>query len=205
MPEALYTNLTYKTIGLIGHGNGTYSDTALVYRLNSPYDPKSGINEAAQGFNYWKEYYTTYLVTSAIAIATFTNTQDYPVGVFILPQLGSAGPVYTNATFEIISNWPGVKYCVLTPKGTPGSKRTLKVYWSIRKDGGVGNRAVAWEGSNYSAAVNTDPVSTRWLYQGTFSPTGQVWTGAVTQDAQITLTIKYKTKFFARTQNPMLY
>lgn len=204
LPEALYTNLTYKTVGYIGHGNGTYSDAVVVYRLNSPWDPKSGTNEAAQGFLYWNEFYTQYITTSSVAVMTFTNVADYPVGVWMLPQLGSAGPSYSNATFEVLSNWPGVRYAILAPKGAPGSRKTLKVYWSIKKDQGISNRASAWEGSNYSAAVNADPVANRYIYHGTFNPTSAVWASTVSQDVQLSLYIKYKTKFFGRAQSPMV-
>lgn len=205
LPQALYTKLSYKWVGTIGYASAHLADAASILKLNCPYDPLYGTSNSAQGYQYWATHYRRYLCTSAVLYLTVINTTAKPIGVFAIPQQGPDPPaIATSTTFENIVNLPNCKYKILTAQGTPGSKKTFKIPWSIKRDQGLGTRAKAWELSDYDAQVNADPTNIRYAFWGSFSPNNSVWGESNASACNAQATIVYKTKFFQRYPSPMI-
>lgn len=172
-------------------------------RLNSPYDPDSTLgNAAAQGFDYFRDYYNEYIVTKSKWKVRFMNESPYNyVNCYVWPEQGGSVPSVNNVTkVEVLKNTPNMKWACAGPITGKKSVATVKGSWSINRDRGVGPRALFWEGSSYSAGVAANPTTTRSLYMwlGMATETGD--TGSIKYHVEVT--VKYWVKFYSRKNGP---
>lgn len=216
VPDVTYARLIFRKAGQLsipGNILNTNSGSNLVAYCNDPFDPDPDVgNKFAQGFDYFRDFYQSYIVVKAKIRVDWTNlgridssTSPWGTTAYVLPQLGGTVQAITNLSpVDYIQNLPRIKWRTMSAPGANKQRCSIRHEWTLRKDQAALNRGNFWEGSNWAANTTGSPVNRRALYLVLGTANGAGNTSEAILSAQYKLTILYYCRFYGRKVTPEL-
>jgi len=215
VPDVTYARLKYVKGGYLQISNSTLSTNSGLSQpvyLNDPFDPDPDVaNASAQGFDYFRDYYSQYFVASCTVIVEFSNLGESANGKYgcvgyVLPQFGSPFPsVLSTTPVNYIQNIPRIKWKRMSGPFAGRQNTRIKTSWSVKEDQGAPTgRGNFWEGTSWGAFTNASPAIRRPLHiiLGTENGAGNLAADAIT--AQYKVTVIYNCRFYTRKNTPEL-
>jgi len=209
VPDALHTKLKFIRgfqLTIPDDGLSTNSGAVNGLYVNDPFDPDFGIgNDAAQGFDFWRDYYNNYIVTRAdIRVKFQNNSQVRGLIGYVQPQYGT-GPIglLNGSPINTIQAFPRMRFCTMSQASAGRNIKVIKTNWSIRKDGAWLPRSNTWETSGFSAGVSSSPANRRQVNIWIGTDNGVANSGQILSASVIVQCI-YHCRFYNRRNTPEL-
>lgn len=206
VPSEIYVKCKYTKAGqlTVANLNNTSGSFGILYQ-NDPFDPDPDLgNLSAQGFDFWRDYYGSYICTSARVTVDFYN-QNNSQGLtgYLLVSEGLLGPSIVGTTpVDYLQNLPNIKWRNMGPTNSGRYKCRLSNIASTRRVRAATNRGTYWEDTAWSAATNASPSTRPLIYIIAGTQTGGPNSTGATLACEWKATITYNVRFYNRKLTP---